>query len=68
MLLSLGDELAQAAADDENGTSLANNDSLSGTENDTGMSTSFSGSDTAVSRYIFSQVPAGAEMWGVKCE
>ena len=66
--LSLGNELAQAAADDANGTSLENGASSSGTANSTGTSTSFSGSDTIVSGCAFPKGPTGAELREVKRE
>ena len=66
--LSLGDELAQAAEDYENGTSLSNSSSLSRTANGVGASTIFSGSNAAVSVCEFPQGPTDAELQEVKYE
>ena len=65
---SVGDKLAQAAADYENGTSLSNSSRLSGTKNGAGASTSFSGRNDAVSGCAFTQGPTDADLQEVKCE
>ena len=66
--LSLGNDISQAAADDENFTSSENGTSLSGTENDMGTSTSSSVSDVVVSDCAFPQIPTGSDLQEVRCE